>query len=87
MVVGTAFSENGGITPLCSLRRSDASTTTIVFSLLRWKMRKKIFEEMVVVGTSGSGIEMGLEAAYRALSEPLISNENSGFLAIMPISL
>ena len=38
------------------------------------------FEEMVVVGTEGSGIEMGLEAAKRALSEPLRSAENQGFL-------
>ena len=41
---------------------------------------KEIFEEMVVVGTSGSGIEMGLEAAKLALSEPLLSGDNSGFL-------
>ena len=38
------------------------------------------FEEMVVVGTSGSGIEMGLEAARYALSEPLLSTTNQGFL-------
>ena len=38
------------------------------------------FEEMVVVGTSGSGIEMGLEAAKVALSEPLLSSDNQGFL-------
>ena len=38
------------------------------------------FEEMVVVGTSGSGIEMGLEAAQIALSEPLLSSDNQGFL-------
>ena len=38
------------------------------------------FEEMVVVGTSGSGIEMGLEAAKVALSEPLLSTDNQGFL-------
>ena len=41
---------------------------------------KEIFEEMVVVGTTGSGIEMGLEAARLALSEPLINTDNSGFL-------
>ena len=41
---------------------------------------EEIFEEMVVVGTSGSGIEMGLESAYLALSEPLLSTDNSGFL-------
>lgn len=38
------------------------------------------FEEMVVVGTSGSGIEMGLEAARLALSEPMLSDLNAGFL-------
>ena len=38
------------------------------------------FEEMVVVGTTGSGIEMGLEAAQMALSEPLLSTDNQGFL-------
>ena len=38
------------------------------------------FEEMVVVGTSGSGIEMGLEAARLALSEELLTSVNEGFL-------
>ena len=38
------------------------------------------FEEMVVVGTSGSGIEMGLEAARQALSEPMLAGLNAGFL-------
>jgi hypothetical protein len=38
------------------------------------------FEEMVVVGTSGSGIEMGLEAAKLALTEPLINTDNAGFI-------
>ena len=38
------------------------------------------FEEMVVVGTSGSGIEMGLEAGQSGISEPLLSSDNQGFL-------
>lgn len=38
------------------------------------------FEEMVVVGTSGSGIEMGLEAARQGLSEPMLAGLNAGFL-------
>ena len=45
------------------------------------------FEEMVVVGTSGSGIEMGLEAAKVALSEPLLSTDNQGFLREANLSL
>lgn len=38
------------------------------------------FAEMVAVGTGGSGIEMGLEAAKLALSEPHLSEDNAGFL-------
>lgn len=40
----------------------------------------EIFAELVAVGVSGSGIEMGLEGARLALSEPLISTDNAGFL-------
>ena len=32
------------------------------------------------LGTSGSGTERGLEAAYLALSDPLINTTNAGFL-------
>jgi len=38
------------------------------------------FAENVKVGTDGAGNERGLEAAFKALSEPLISGANSGFL-------
>jgi len=38
------------------------------------------FSEAVNVGTLGSGFEMGLEAAAMALSEPLVSTDNFGFL-------
>jgi len=38
------------------------------------------FAEMVAVGTGGSGIEMGMEGARLALSEPLLSTDNAGFL-------
>ena len=40
----------------------------------------ELFGEMVAVGVTGSGIEMGYEAAALALSEPLISGENAAFL-------
>ena len=39
-----------------------------------------IFSEMVAVGTSGAGIETGLAGARAALTEPLLSGENAGFL-------
>jgi len=40
----------------------------------------EIFAEMVAQGTSGTGLEMGLEAARLALTEPLLSGENAGFV-------
>ncbi len=39
-----------------------------------------LFQELVAVGTCGSGFEMGLESAYLAVSDPLASGENAGFL-------
>jgi hypothetical protein len=41
---------------------------------------EKEFAAMVNVGTKGSGTEMGLGAAMAALSEPLASHENAGFI-------
>ncbi len=40
----------------------------------------EVFASNVQVGTNGSGLEMGLEAAGLALSEPLVSTYNAGFL-------
>ena len=40
---------------------------------------ESIFSENVRVGTRGSGLEMGFEAAKLALSEPLVSTVNAGF--------
>ena len=39
-----------------------------------------IFSEMVAVGTTGSGIEMGLDAARAALQPELLADHNAGFL-------
>jgi hypothetical protein len=80
IVVGRAESENGGITP--DFIAEEGLTLNNKTRVLTSQMEdaQEIFEEMVVVGISGSGIEMGLEAAHLALSEPLISNENSGFI-------
>ena len=38
------------------------------------------FSEIVNVGVTGTGFEMGLEGAYQALTEPLVSTANAGFL-------
>jgi len=80
IIVGRSAEENGGITP--DFVADDGLTLNNRAQVLNAQMDgvEEIFEEMVVVGIEGSGIEMGLDAAQRALSEPLISNENSGFL-------
>ena len=41
---------------------------------------EEIFAEMVAVGITGAGLEMGLEGARLALSEPMLSGDNAGFL-------
>jgi hypothetical protein len=40
----------------------------------------EIFEEMVAQGTSGSGLEMGLEAARAALTDPDLAEANAGLV-------
>jgi len=40
----------------------------------------ELFAERVQVGTKGSDREKGIDAAYTALSEPMISGSNAGFL-------
>ena len=42
----------------------------------------QVFRTNVTLGTSGSGTERGLEAAYLALSDPLINTHNAGFLRV-----
>jgi hypothetical protein len=39
-----------------------------------------VFADIVAVGTTGSGNEMGLHAAYQALTPPLVNTANQGFL-------
>jgi hypothetical protein len=41
---------------------------------------EQVFSTNVRVGTTGGGFEMGLLAAHDALSEPLLSGANAGFL-------
>ncbi len=41
---------------------------------------EQVFNDRVQVGVDGSDMERGLEAAYMALSEPMISDANYGFL-------
>lgn len=39
-----------------------------------------LFVEATDLGSSGSGAEQGMDAAYAALTSPLIDNENAGFI-------
>ncbi|MBW1872430.1 MAG: hypothetical protein JRJ19_10215 [Deltaproteobacteria bacterium] len=48
--------------------------------ILRGVNAKAQFAANVIVGTDGAGNEKGLEAAFKALTEPLISGANAGFL-------
>ncbi len=41
---------------------------------------ESLFNEAVEVGVDGAGIEMGLQAALLALTDPLASGQNAGFL-------
>ncbi len=41
---------------------------------------EQAFSQIVNVGVTGSGFEMGLEGAYQALTEPLVSTANADFL-------
>ncbi|MEC7985800.1 MAG: lamin tail domain-containing protein [Myxococcota bacterium] len=80
IVVGRSETDNGGIS--ADVVFEDGLTLNNNVRILNSSMEdaEEIFEEMVMVGISGSGIEMGLSAAQHALSEPLISQENNGFL-------
>ncbi len=40
----------------------------------------EIFSEIVAQGTTGSGLEQGLEAARLAVTEPLLTGDNAGFI-------
>lgn len=70
---------NGGIDGL-ALGEDFTLNNNVLFLTPETEGASEIFAEMVAQGTSGSGIEMGLEAARLALTEPLLSGENAGFL-------
>ena len=71
---------NGGVP--ADLEAGESFTLNNRVRILRpdTESASEIFSEMVAVGITGSGIEMGLEAARLALSQPLLSEENQGFL-------
>lgn len=76
----TDTAENGGLT--ADLASGPAFTLNNEITILTPQVAgaSEIFAENVALGTSGAGIEMGMEAARLALAEPLLSTENAGFL-------
>ncbi|MED5374774.1 MAG: lamin tail domain-containing protein [Myxococcota bacterium] len=72
--------ENGGIEGSLALGEAFTLNNQITIIDPETEGASEIFSEMVAQGTSGVGIEMGYEAARMSLSEPLISEDNAGFL-------
>ncbi len=54
--------------------------TKIITSEMDLDLARETFVDNVKVCATGSGFERGLSAAEAALSEPILSNENAGFL-------
>lgn len=72
--------ENGGVAADLAVGADFTLNNNELFLTPDTEGPAEIFAEMVAQGVSGSGIEMGLEAARLALTEPLVSGENAGFL-------
>lgn len=71
---------NGGVSGGLALGDDFSLNDNVLFLTPETEGAAEIFAEMVAQGISGSGIEMGLEATRLALSEPLASGENAGFV-------
>jgi hypothetical protein len=80
LVLGRSLTDNGGVDVDVSVGSDLTLNNNVLYLTSQNPDAQEIFEEMVVVGITGSGIEMGLEGARLALSEPLVSTDNAGFL-------
>ena len=82
IVVGRTMDQaiNGGVEVDVNLGSDMTLNNALRFIRSDTDSASEIFAENVVLGTSGSGIEMGLESARLATSEPLLSEDNAGFL-------
>ena len=72
--------ENGGLEADVAMGGDFTLNNPILVLTSETEGAEEIFSEMVAVGTTGSGIEMGLDAARLALSEPLLSGHNDGLI-------
>lgn len=73
-------SVNGGVTGALAVGDAFTLNNDVLVLSPSTDDAPEIFSEMVAQGTTGSGTEMGLAAAAAALTEPLISTDNAGFL-------
>ena len=73
-------SVNGGLDASVSLAEGMTLNNDVLILKPDTEGAGEIFSEMVAQGTTGTGIEMGLDSALSALSEPLLSTTNLGFL-------
>ncbi|MEY3210847.1 MAG: hypothetical protein RIT28_1328 [Pseudomonadota bacterium] len=71
---------NGGLDASVSLADGMTLNNDVLILKPDTEGAGEIFSEMVAQGTTGTGIEMGLDSALSALSEPLLSTTNAGFL-------
>ena len=72
--------ENGGVLAQAALGTDFTLNNQTYILTPETEGANEIFSEMVAVGITGSGIEMGLEAARLALSEPLLSTTTDGLV-------
>ena len=72
--------ENGGVPAQAALGLDFTLNNRTYILTPQTEGANEIFSEMVAVGVTGSGIEMGLEAARLALSEPLFSTTTDGLV-------
>jgi len=82
LVVGrsAAAAENGGANVDVAADADLTLANAITVLTTDMEGADELFSEMVAVGVTGSGIEMGLEAAQAALSPDLLETDNAGFL-------
>ena len=71
---------NGGLDASISLADGMTLNNDVLILKPDTEGAGEIFSEMVAQGTTGTGIEMGLDSALSALSEPLLSTTNAGFV-------
>lgn len=82
MVLGRSADtgENGGLDVDVAVGTAFTLNNAVLVLTPDTEGAEEIFSEMVAVGITGSGIEMGLDAARLALSEPLLSGHNAGLI-------